>query len=336
MKVGFFGGKFLPLHLGHIHTISHAYKSVDKLYVVLSSGTEDIATCQKDNVKNISPDIRLSWLGELVADKFPNAEILHIECNEPEHNWVRGSEQIKQKIHEKITHVFSSEPSYSERFKHLYPNAKHVVVDADRAYFDISATRIRKNLFKHWDMLAHESRSFFIKKIAVVGTESCGKSTITKELSNHYNAVMVPEIGRIYCDIYNNQLTAEMFDDIAMEHWIEQQNVSRSGNKLMFVDSDAVITKYYFGMYKNISPTPLIEAIINKQNYDLVIYLEPDVPWVEDGIRFLSENRWSNNDKLKKMYEHHNIDCISVSGNYDERFKESVRLVDSLVKKTCE
>ncbi|MEK3854974.1 adenylyltransferase/cytidyltransferase family protein [Cytobacillus sp. FSL H8-0458] len=36
MTVGFIGGKFLPLHLGHVYAIVQATSIVDELYVVLS------------------------------------------------------------------------------------------------------------------------------------------------------------------------------------------------------------------------------------------------------------------------------------------------------------
>lgn len=33
-KVGFYGGKFLPLHQGHVYMITRAACMVDELYVV--------------------------------------------------------------------------------------------------------------------------------------------------------------------------------------------------------------------------------------------------------------------------------------------------------------
>jgi nicotinamide riboside kinase len=39
-----------------------------------------------------------------------------------------------------------------------------------------------------------------IKKIAVVGPESTGKSTMSAFLAEHYNTVWVPEYARGYCE----------------------------------------------------------------------------------------------------------------------------------------
>jgi HTH-type transcriptional repressor of NAD biosynthesis genes len=66
--------------------------------------------------------------------------------------------------------------------------------------------------------------------VAVIGTESCGKSTLVKKLAKFYNTNYVHEVGRDYCDKYSNQLTAEMFDLIAMEHFMLQKKQSEKSS----------------------------------------------------------------------------------------------------------
>ena len=106
---------------------------------------------------------------------------------------------------------------------------------------------------------------------------------------------------------------------------------SEESNKVLFVDSEAVITQYYLDMYFDGKKSSLIEEIIKLQDYDLAIYLEPDVKWVEDGLRFAGEQeqRMKNNEKLKSMFQKRGIDFVSVSGSYDERFNKSRELVDN-------
>ena len=126
-----------------------------------------------------------------------------------------------------------------------------------------------------------------------------------------------------------------MFDHIAMEHFLSQVETAKDNNKMFIVDSDAVITQYYLGMYFNNSKSQLIEEIIKLQDYDLVIFLEPDVKWVSDGLRFAGaeEERKKNNEKLKKMYKERGIHFRSISGNYTERFNKARKLIDELFNK---
>ena len=77
--VGFIGGKFLPLHLGHIYVILEASNRVDELYVILSSSkNRDREICERDNIKYMPSDVRMSWLGEALND-LGNIKIIHIE-----------------------------------------------------------------------------------------------------------------------------------------------------------------------------------------------------------------------------------------------------------------
>ena len=333
--IGFIGGKFLPFHLGHVYVIMAASNQVDKLYVVLSSSkNRDRELCERDGIKYMPAEVRLSWLGESLSN-LDNIEIIHIEDDQWDDNydWKAGADMIKDAIGKPIDYVFSSEESYGEHFEKYYPGAKHVVVDDKRKTVTISATEMRKNIFDHWEKLPLCVRSFFTRKVAIIGTESCGKSTLAKKLAKFYNTNYVHEVGRDYCDRYSNQLTKEMFDHIAMEHFLLQQRMARESNKVLFVDSEAVITQYYLDMYFGGAKSMLIEELIKLQDFDLAIFLEPDVKWVDDGIRFAGgeELRKKNNLKLKSMFDERGIPYVCISGNYHERFMSAKGEVDKLI-----
>jgi len=334
--VGFIGGKFLPFHQGHVYAIIAASNYVDKLYVILSSSkNRDKEICDRDGIKYMPADVRLSWLGESLSN-LENIEIIHIEDNQwdEDYDWEAGANMIKKAIGQPIDYVFSSENSYNELFKKYYPNAKHRVIDDKRNTVTISATKMRKNIYDNWDKLPNCVRSYFTKKIAIVGTESCGKTTLAKKLAKFYNTEYVHEVGRDYCEKHSNLLTKKIFDQIAMKHFLLQVKKAEVSNKILFVDSEATITQYYLDMYFPGEKSTLIEEIIKLQNYDLVIFLEPDVKWVTDGFRFAGEEtqRLKNNERLKKMYIERGINFVSIKGDYNSRFVEAKLLVNKLFK----
>ena len=117
--VGFIGGKFLPFHLGHVYVILAASNYVDLLYVVLSSSKKrDKELCERDGIKYIPAEIRLSWIGESL-NNLENIKIIHIEDDhwDADYDWEEGANMIKKAIGEKIDFVFSSENGYEEHFK---------------------------------------------------------------------------------------------------------------------------------------------------------------------------------------------------------------------------
>ncbi len=331
---GFIGGKFLPFHQGHIYLIVAASNMVDELYIVLtSSKNRDKQLCERDGIKYIPDDVRFSWIGESV-NNLENVKLIQIEDDQFDENydWDSGAEAIKKAIGKKIDFVFSSEKEYTEHFKKNYPNAKHIVIDSERKTINISGTQLRRNIYGNWDKLPDYVRKDFVKRVVVVGTESCGKSTLAKKLAKFYNTQYVEETGRKYCEKYSNRLTKEMFDFIAMEHFLEQEKKIVNSNKLLFVDSEAVVTQFYLNKYFYGEKSNLIEEIIKIQNYDLVIFLEPDVKWVSDGLRNEGEEeiRKKNNELMKNMFKDRGIKFVSVRGNYAQRFNKSRELINSL------
>lgn len=338
--VGMFGGKFIPLHNGHIYSMLKAKSYVDHLYVVVSYIEErDKQLCKKANLPNIKYETRLKWLKQITKDMkgitVIAVEDVSMEDNDLDYVWSEGARRIKEAIPEEITHVFSSENEYDKWFKINYPTAQHIVLDSDRNTFDISATKIREEgLYKHWDLIPKVAQPYFIKKVAIVGTESCGKSTLVKNLATLFNTNYVEEYGRTRCEELGDG--SELLTELNyMEFAIGQKHLEYrkvlEAKKYLFIDSEAVVTQYYAEMYENKS-YPILDTLIEKQDYALYIYLEPDVEWVSDGYRKHGEEsqRKANSERMKKMFSDRGIQLEIVSGNYQERLDKSIQLIKNL------
>lgn len=339
-KVGFYGGKFIPLHNGHIYSIIKARSQVDKLYVVVAYvESRDKDLCEKNGIPYIHFNTRLKWLKEITKD-WDNVEVIAVEdCYEGdlENMWKVGAESIIKTIPEKITHIFSSESSYEQYFKRYYgQDVNHIILDEDRSNFNVSATKIRtEGIFENWDLIPKVAQPYYTKKIAIVGTESCGKSTLVKSLATLFNTNYVEEYGRTRCEELGDGselLTEQNYREFA----IGQKNIEfrkiLDSNKLLFIDSEAVVTQFYAELYQN-EHYNWLDGIIGMQDYDLYIYLESDVKWVSDGYRVhgTQELREKNNIKLKQMYADYGIELQIISGNYDDRLDKCIELVKNIM-----
>jgi HTH-type transcriptional repressor of NAD biosynthesis genes len=339
MKIGFYAGRFHPFHQGHLFSVLYASNAVDRLYVILtSSENRDRKEAETAGIKYACGETRLSWIGKTLRHT-PNVHIAHIADDShsaSDYDWKKGGEAIRRIIQEPIHTVFGSEPSYASYFKTLYPTAEYHIIDEQRVMVPISGTEIRKNLFKHWEYLPPAVREFYTKKILLTGTESVGKSVLTAKLAGYFNTNFVEEVGRTYCNVYSNKLRSELFDQIAMEHYLKQVEALQYSNKVLFVDSDAIATQYYLKMYCGVQ-SGLIGKIIEAQNYDLIIYLTPDVKWIYDGLRFKGDQKERDalNKAMYSMYEQYakNFSGVlkTVSGNYQNRFMQSIHLVKELL-----
>jgi HTH-type transcriptional regulator, transcriptional repressor of NAD biosynthesis genes len=338
MSVGFFGGKFLPLHLGHVYAIVQASSIVDELYVVLShSEKRDKELCRDTKMEYIPAQIRLRWLSKLTKD-MPHVKVVSIEDYQgnDDYDWNEGAQLIKKAIGKPLDYVFSSETEYNDIFEELYPTAKHFLIDPIRTHVNISATAIRKEgVFRHWSFIPDIVKPYFVKKVVVVGTESCGKSFLTKNLAKIYNTIYVEEYGRIVCEELggcDGIISVEDYQKIAYGHKMEEIRAIEKANKLVFIDTEAIVTQFYSNLYNHEHQT-VLDEIAKLQVYDLWLYLEPDVEWVNDGLRVHGEDevRVKNNQQLKTLLKSQNIDYKILNGDYLDRLNGAIKLIDELL-----
>ncbi len=206
-----------------------------------------------------------------------------------------------------------------------------------------------------------------IKKIVIIGPESTGKSTLTKQLAAHYNTIACPEYARQYL---NEKGTSYTFDDlltiangqIALEEtckWsmVNSQSFRKSqissfkqpatnnqqqetinnqqstiNNQPLFIDTDMYVMKvwceYVFGKCHQF----FLDEIVNRK-YDLYLLCNIDLPWVKDDLR-----EYPDEQPRKELYHiykdlliNQTVPWVSISGNYDERLKTAITAVDSLL-----
>lgn len=334
MTVGFLTGKFAPLHTGHIYFISKAATMVDKLYVVLSYDGKRFQDDPRLSLKN-----RLLWLKTTFKD-LPHIKIVYVDetnCSPYPDGWHEWSMLVKRAIPHRIgdiTKIFSSEPEYTEGFNKYWPNAEHVIIDAERKEVNISATEIRANPFKFWSYMPSIVRQHYVKKVCIIGTESCGKTTLTKYLSKIYQTSWVEEYGRKFCEqdmcMDESLLQYNDYALIAARRYEDELQAVKTANRIVFADTNAFITNFYCRLYEG-SFHPMVDEYESLENYDLTLVLDSDVEWVADGLR-INKDRSKTDGLLKKMLEMSRSDNLGklmhISGTYSERLEKAIKIID--------
>lgn len=350
MNSGLFFGKFAPLTTGHVSAIVQAATEVDELFVVLCWDEKFQQTLTPYLQKVMTKRNRLMWL----KDTFKHMSKIKILCVDetPIQSYPDGSADFTDLVLNELFHstgshtapvmdkVFSSETEYSEYFSTYWPDSTHILIDPEREFVDISATRVRSNPYQHWDKISPAAHTHFVKKVCIIGVESVGKSTLTIDLANHFSTQYVEEVGRTICEneYHSSESMMEIEDYIyvAMEHKIKEHKVARTANKVMFSDTNNLITLFSAECMGKRSP--VLSQMAFSEEYDLVIMLDIDVPWVYDELRLNSsdERRAETHDLLKFLCKAHNVEYITVSGDFNTRFKTSVQLVQKLLEGTLD
>ncbi|MGM9972698.1 MAG: multifunctional transcriptional regulator/nicotinamide-nucleotide adenylyltransferase/ribosylnicotinamide kinase NadR [Clostridiaceae bacterium] len=332
-KNGMFGGSFDPLHIGHINGIIQAASMCQKLYIVLSySRIRD----------NIPMEQRYRWLHNSLKH-MSNVEIILLEDTassmeeyDSKSCWESGRDYVLDKIGCAVDVVFcGSDYKGSNRYEDLY-DCK--VIYFDRNVIPISSTEIRKSPFKYWDYIPKICRPYYTKKVLFIGGESTGKSTLVRNLALAYNTNYLEEVGRDICDYAGSEdlMIAEDFHEILLKHKVRELDLIKESNRLFFVDTDALITKWFSCFLlkddKGKSSVELLaEAITEINSFNLIIFLEPTVPFVQDGTRNekIAADRKKYSEEIKELFNSHNLSYHCISGDYLERFIKTKELINT-------
>lgn len=320
MKTGFVFGKFMPLHLGHLSLIEFASKNCSKLYVILCYNSEE----------EIPGVFRERWLKQAL-EKYENIILISFCYNQEELSnssiSSRETSKLWGNVYKKLVPhadvVFTSE-EYGDYLSE-FMGVEHMSFDKRRAKNSISASAIRNDPFYYWDFIADEAKPFFVKKVAIVGTESTGKSILSGKLADHFKTAFVPEAGREIVEI-SGECTIEQLHQVSKLHAERIENEISNANKLLFLDTDLNITKSYslFLFNQELDVDPWIEKA---NECDLYLFSETDAPYIQDGTRFSKEQRDNLSLSHKKMLEKNGEKYISLSGTWDDRFHAACNII---------
>lgn len=321
------------LHMGHINLIHQAATQCDNLVVVLSHSDRRFSD------ERLSYRNKMLWLRSTFADQ-PHIRVVGIdETDIPEYpnGWEAWSELVKEKIGDNHDFIFTSEIGDVEGYEKYFPGQKVILIDPERQGVDISATRIREDMNAHWGMMPSIVRKDFLKKVCIVGTESCGKTTLTKMLAKHKQTSWVEEYGRTYCerDLFGDEdlLVFEDYGTIAARRYDMEKAAERTANRVLFCDTGAMSTNYFCLMYHG-RENPLVTAYAELEQYDLIIYLTDDVEFVHDGLRKNTDRAFTRNLFERMLFnyaERKGSKVVQISGNYHERLNAAIVAVDELL-----
>lgn len=332
-KIGVTIGKFMPLHKGHELMLDFGVAMLDKMNIVVSGSENDVIPLM----------VRYDWVRAKYKDD-PNVKVhYHIDESPTPKNTDENGTVIDpefqeywknefQKMVPKATHFVSSD-MYGKVMADLL-GIKWLPVDPKREMVNISGTEIRNYPETHFNYISDFAKSYFVKKIAIVGPESSGKSTMIEQLAYFFGSGTVNEYGRTLSEAKKNDLTKEDFLDIMNgQQALIDITAKKASSQFVFIDTEAYTTylfsKIYLGEY--------VEDILqfgHDQDIDHYIVLSPDVEWVDDGTRVIEEHETRKKffediiyilDKEQKSY------AVIEETDYRKRFWQAVHNIRSIM-----
>ncbi len=191
------------------------------------------------------------------------------------------------------------------------------------------------------NLIQQSPKSVF--KVAVLGAESTGKTTLCRDLAAHFKSPWAPEYMREFLqDKWDKQQLSCTWDDllpiaqgqIALENQLTEEAAQTAINNghfqaYLFCDTSLFELMVYANWYYGDCPPALKRAAL-AHHYDLILLTAVDVPWVADDLRDAPHER----DDISTYFETHlnryNKNFKRIGGARDERVQQISKWLNSL------
>jgi NadR type nicotinamide-nucleotide adenylyltransferase len=312
-------GKFRPPHRGHGLLIQTALDRVEHLVVFVCADASD----------PIPAEQRADWLREI----FPIADVRTVETtgDDPDDSRLWADLTVRW-LGRAPDVVFTSE-AYGETYaRHL--GCVHVAVDPTRQRVPVSGSAILARPLAHLDFLEPCVRAWFIPRVALVGAESTGKTTLARALAARYQTAWVPEYGRLYAEgMLRSRHYAwrpRDFGHIARGQQALEDELARHAAPVLLCDTDAFATWLWHELYLG-TTSDEVRRIADARSYALYILCGAEIPWEDDGTRDRGDRRAWFQRRFRDELIAQSKPFVEVTGSADERLAQACRAIDRLV-----
>lgn len=159
-------------------------------------------------------------------------------------------------------------------------------------------------------------------RVALLGAESTGKSTLAAALALHYQTVWVPEYLREFVEV--QQRTPQALEQImiARTQLAREEAAAMLATGVIFCDTTPLMTALYSQYYFVEVDEALLE-LAHAHRYDFTVVTEPTTPWIADGLqRESDEVRQEVHRRLLYTLDTASIPYLLVSGDTDTRLRQ--------------
>ncbi|OQS30958.1 nicotinamide mononucleotide-binding protein [Chromobacterium haemolyticum] len=164
-------------------------------------------------------------------------------------------------------------------------------------------------------------------KIAIVGPESCGKTTLARALAAALNAsgiaaAWAPEYARDYFATRPYRSTPEIIEEVARGQLAAEQALA-AVVQVLLCDTTALNCKIWSEVAHGRCSPGLLE-LYRPGDYALTLLAEPDIPWEPDPLRSHPTQRDWLFGLYRQALEEAGIDATRVSGAHEQRMAQAL------------
>lgn len=123
-----------------------------------------------------------------------------------------------------------------------------------------------------------------LKRIAIIGPESTGKSELCQQLAAHYRTEWVPEFARFYLDRLDRPYEQHDLKAIAEGQLTWEDDKAEYAKDYLFCDTNLIVIKIWSD-HRYGHTEDWIEEQLTSRKYDYYLLNNIDLPWQPDPQR---------------------------------------------------
>lgn len=170
--------------------------------------------------------------------------------------------------------------------------------------------------------------------ICVIGAECTGKTTLTKNLAAHFGGLWVEEYLRTFCAEQGRTPRRDeqpLILETQVSHEAGASILAREQRKaFVFCDTAPLLTAIYSDFFFA-DKSLYRRAYALHARYALTLHLEPDIPWVADGIQRDGDHvRKPLHAMIERELSTLAMPFVHIAGANDVRRQAAINAVQSL------
>lgn len=170
------------------------------------------------------------------------------------------------------------------------------------------------------------------KKVAIVGPECTGKTSLAQALAKHFKTDWVPEYARSYLNKLNRPYEISDLTKIAHGQLRVEDEWANGAHDVIFCDTNLIVLKVW-SEFRFGECDPEILKLMTERHYDLLLLTDIDVPWENDPQREHPDKRELFKEIYHKEVVNSNIPFIEISGSAEARLQIAITSIQSILKK---
>jgi nicotinamide riboside kinase len=169
--------------------------------------------------------------------------------------------------------------------------------------------------------------------IALIGTESTGKTTLCSELARHFGGLWVPECVREFYTLHGRPPHVEEQAMVLQQQLArEQLAVAAAAHYALgyvFCDTTPLMTAIYSELVFN-DRSLIASAALHQKHYALTLFTQPDIGWQHDGVRDGAHVQPRVTEMIASVLHEYGIRHARIEGAGSVRLAAAVQAIGQL------